>query len=156
MGNISARFAERGDKKLLEEGTAFAPKFDADGLIPVITTDHESGSVLMFAYMNREALARTIELGEAVYYSRSRGKLWHKGEESGHVQKVRQIRVDCDQDVVQLRVEAVGGASCHAGYESCFYRAVPFGAAVTDGDDPLQLDFIAEKVFDPDQVYGKK
>ncbi|MAE61425.1 MAG: phosphoribosyl-AMP cyclohydrolase [Planctomycetaceae bacterium] len=156
MSDLSERFGERGDKEAVETGLAFAPKFDGDGLIPVITTDHETREVLMFAFMNREALAKTLEIGEAVYYSRSRGKLWHKGEESGHVQKVKEILIDCDQDVVQLRVEAVGGASCHVGYRSCFFRAVPFGQAARAGEGAMQTSAIMEKVFDPDEVYGKK
>ena len=96
--------------------------WDANGLVPVIAQEAESGDVLMFAWMNREALARTAELGEAVYWSRSRGKLWHKGEESGHTQKVREIRIDCDNDVVLLRIDQVGGIACHTGRHSCFFQ----------------------------------
>ena len=129
-----------------------APKFNDEGLIPVVTTDYESGEVLMVANMNAEALAKTIELGEAVYYSRSRKQLWHKGATSGLVQKVREILIDDDQDSVWLRVDVQGGASCHVGYRSCFYRSVPISP---DGNDPLDLTFtITEKVFDPKAVYG--
>ena len=136
----------------MEEGRELAPRFDADGLIPVVTTDHETGEVLMVANMNAEAFAKTIELGEAVYYSRSRKQLWHKGATSGLVQKVREILVDDDQDAVWLRVDVQGGASCHVGYRSCFYRSVPIAPA-TQG--PLDMKFtITEKVFDPQVVYG--
>ena len=136
----------------MEEGRELAPRFDADGLIPVVTTDHETGEVLMVANMNAEAFAKTIELGEAVYYSRSRKQLWHKGATSGLVQKVREILVDDDQDAVWLRVDVQGGASCHVGYRSCFYRSVPIAPA-TQG--PLYMKFtITEKVFDPQVVYG--
>jgi phosphoribosyl-AMP cyclohydrolase len=117
-----------------------------------VTTDHETGEVLMVANMNAEAFAKTIELGEAVYYSRSRKQLWHKGATSGLVQKVREILVDDDQDAVWLRVDVQGGASCHVGYRSCFYRSVPIAPA-TQG--PLDMKFtITEKVFDPQVVYG--
>ena len=136
----------------MEEGRELAPRFDADGLIPVVTTDHETGEVLMVANMNAEAFAKTIELGEAVYYSRSRKQLWHKGATSGLVQKVREILVDDDQDAVWLRVDVQGGASCHVGYRSCFYRSVPIAPA-TQG--PLDMKFtITEKVFDPQVIYG--
>ena len=96
--------------------------WDKDGLIPAIAQDAATGDVLMFAWMNRDALARTVETGEAVYFSRSRGKLWHKGEESGHTQKVREIRIDCDNDVVLLKIEQVGGIACHTGRRSCFFQ----------------------------------
>ena len=96
--------------------------WDKDGLIPVIAQDAEAGDVLMFAWMNRDALARTVETGEAVYFSRSRGRLWHKGEESGHTQKIREIRIDCDNDVVLLKIEQVGGIACHTGRRSCFFQ----------------------------------
>ena len=96
--------------------------WDDNGLIPAIAQDAETGDVLMFAWMNRDALARTAETGEAVYFSRSRGKLWHKGEESGHTQKIREIRIDCDNDVVLLKIEQVGGIACHTGRRSCFFQ----------------------------------
>ncbi len=154
MTDPSTLFASRDDRKAVEQGTALAPKFDRDGLIPCVATDHESGVVLMVAYMNAEALAKTIELGEAVYFSRSRQELWHKGQTSGNVQKVRELRVDCDQDCVWIRVEQVGGAACHTGYKSCFYRKFPVGADFGGGAS-LELDG-GEKMFDPEKVYGKK
>lgn len=151
-------FAPRTDVHEVEEGTALAPKFDDDGLIPVVTTDADTGEVLMVANMNREALARTIELGEAVYWSRSRQELWHKGATSGLVQIVKEILVDDDQDAIWLRVDVQGGASCHVGYRSCFYRRVPIADetdATSDDSAPLSLEFtITEKVFDPNEVYG--
>lgn len=131
--------------KSIEQGTRFTPKFDANGLIPVIAQDSETGRVLMFAYMNREALDQTIKTGRATYYSRSRKKLWTKGEQSGHFQKVDQILIDCDQDCLLLKV-TVDAGQCHIGYQSCFYRAV-------NKSDAEKLDFIAKKVFDPDKVY---
>jgi len=147
-------FLERTSIEQVEESTGLAPKFDDNGLIPVVTTDFASGEVLMHAYMNREALSKTLELGEAVYYSRSRQTLWHKGQTSGLVQIVKEIRIDDDQDCVWLRVDVQGGASCHVGYRSCFYRTVPFGRA-TDNKEQLTLQFTeSEKVFDPDVVYG--
>lgn len=148
-------FADRGDKKNLEEGFLLAPKFNSEGLIPVVATDHITGEILMQAYMNAEALQKTLEIGEAVYYSRSRNELWHKGATSGLVQKVKEVLTDCDQDCIWLKVEAVGGASCHVGYRSCFYRSIPFGKALQD--KPVEMKFtIAEKSFDPKEVYGKK
>ena len=150
----SAPFAARGEKSQIEEGTAFAPKFDAAGLIPVVTTDFETGELLMQAWMNAEALAKTIELGEAVYWSRSRRELWHKGATSGHTQLVRELRTDCDQDSIWLRVDQRGGAACHVGYRSCFYRGVPVGSAA---EPTPTLHFIeTEKAYDPATVYGKK
>jgi phosphoribosyl-AMP cyclohydrolase len=135
----------------VEEGRALLPKFDADGLITCVATDAASGEVLMVAHMNAEALGRTIETGEAWYYSRSRRQLWRKGETSGHVQRVVEIRIDCDQDAVWIKVEQHGGAACHTGRRSCFYRAVPLGkpgAATLEFRD-------AETVFDPAKAYGK-
>lgn len=149
---MSDGFAERGDRKEVELGSHLAPKFTEDGLIPAIVTDAASGDVVMFAWMNRESLARTIELGEAVYWSRSRQELWHKGATSGNVQRVVEMRIDCDQDALWLKVEVQGhGASCHNGYPSCFYRAVPTGPDRGDGG----LIFKQETVFDPEQVYNK-
>lgn len=147
-------FAERRSVEQVEEGCELAPKFDAQGLIPVITTDFHSGELLMHGYMNAEALRRTIELGEAVYFSRSRQALWHKGATSGMTQQVRELRIDDDQDAVWLRVEVEGrAASCHVGYRSCFYRSVPVGPQ--DTSEPRQLQFTEqEKVFDPVEVYG--
>ena len=126
-------FGQRISVEQVEEGQELAPKFDAQGLIPVITTDFTSGELLMHGYMNEEALRKTIELGEAVYYSRSRKTLWHKGATSGLVQTIREMRIDDDQDAVWLRVDVAGGASCHVGYRSCFYRKVPTGDQVTEG-----------------------
>jgi phosphoribosyl-AMP cyclohydrolase len=134
--------------KQIELGKNFEPKFDSNGLITVISQDEKTGQILMTAVMNKEALDATIKTGQAVFYSRSRKKLWKKGEESGHIQKVKQILVDCDQDCLILKVEVDAG-QCHVGYQSCFYRAVK-------KDSPGKLEFIAEKVYDPEQVYKKK
>ena len=145
------KFEKRKSIEQVEESTELAPKFDQDGLIPVVTTDFSSGEVLMQGYMNEEALKKTISLGEAVYYSRSRQTLWHKGKTSGLVQTVKEIRIDDDQDCVWLRVDVQGGASCHVGYRSCFYRSVPFG----ENSSSRILKFEEkEKVFDPKKVYG--
>ncbi len=135
-----------------EEGTVFAPRFDADGLLPVVATSAKTGEVLMFAYMNADALARTIETGEAHYWSRSRGRMWRKGEESGNTQRVVEMRIDCDQDAIWLKVEQQGkDAACHTGRKSCFYRAVPLGASLGGG---VSLRFVdAERQFDPQTVY---
>ena len=117
----------------------------AGGIVPAIAQDAESGQVLMLAWMNKEAFEETVRTGQACYFSRSRGRLWRKGEESGHVQEVREIFIDCDADTVLLKVNQVGGAACHEGYASCFFRRV-------EGDD---LRVVAERVFDPKRVYGK-
>ncbi len=147
-------FLPRTSIEQVEEGTEFAPKFDPQGLIPVVTTDWTSGELLMHGYMNAEAVRRTIELGEAVYWSRSRQVLWHKGATSGLIQKVREMRIDDDQDTIWLRVEVIGGASCHVGYRSCFYRRVPVGTEASGQETP-RLEFMeSEKVFDPTSVYG--
>ncbi len=123
-------FARRTDEEAVETGTALMPKFDQDGLIVAIAVDAASGEVLMVAHMNAEALARTIETGEAWFWSRSREKFWRKGEESGNTLKVAELRVDCDQDAILLRVAIAGnGVACHQGYRSCFYRSVPLGRA---------------------------
>ena len=145
------KFEQRKTIEQVEESTELAPKFDRDGLIPVVTTDFESGEVLMQGYMNEEAFKKTISLGEAVYYSRSRKTLWHKGKTSGLVQKIKEIRIDDDQDCVWLRVDVQGGASCHVGYRSCFYRSIPFGDK--SGSTVLKFEE-KEKVFDPKEVYG--
>ncbi len=157
MASLSSQsshlFAERGSSYEIEEGLLLAPKFDADGLVPCAVTDHESGAVLMFAYMNAEALALTMETGEAHYWSRSRQQLWRKGASSGHVQKVVDLRVDCDQDALWMVIEQTG-AACHVGYRSCFYRSIPLGGAA--GDGPVELKYVeSEKAFDPSSVYGK-
>ena len=143
-------FSQRESVEQVEEGNDLAPKFDEHGLIPVVTTDFSSGEVLMHAYMNAEALIQTIQRGEAVYWSRSRKCLWHKGATSGLVQGVREMRIDDDQDCIWLRVDVLGGASCHVGYRSCFYRAVPLGDQAG-----ASLGFTeTEKVFEPKSVYG--
>ena len=144
-------FEKRISIKQVEESTELAPKFDQDGLIPVVTTDYNSGEVLMQGYMNKESLKQTITLGEAVYFSRSRKTLWHKGKTSGLIQKIREIRIDDDQDCVWLRVEVKGGASCHVGYRSCFYRSIP----LENQNAKVVLKFEEDKkVFDPKKVYG--
>jgi len=145
------KFEQRKTIEQVEESTELAPKFDRDGLIPVVTTDFNSGEVLMQGYMNEEAFKKTISLGEAVYYSRSRKTLWHKGKTSGLVQKIKEIRIDDDQDCVWLRVDVQGGASCHVGYRSCFYRSVPFGEKRGSSVSKFEEN---EKVFDPKEVYG--
>jgi phosphoribosyl-AMP cyclohydrolase len=117
-----------------------------DGLLPAIAQDAETGEVLMQAYMNAESYAETVATGRAVYYSRSRQKLWRKGEESGNVQTVKAIYVDCDRDTILLKVDQIGGAACHEGYKSCFFREVT----------PEGLKVVGERVFDPEKVYGKK
>jgi phosphoribosyl-AMP cyclohydrolase len=133
----------------VEEGLAFTPRFDADGLITAVATDAKSGDVLMVAHMNDEALRKTIASGEAWYYSRSRKTLWKKGETSGHVQRVLELRVDCDQDALWLKVEQQGAGACHTGRRSCFYRVVPIGKSAG-----ARLEFRdAEKAFDPEKVY---
>ena len=148
-------FAERISVEKVEEGDQLAPKFDSEGLIPVVTTDYKTGELLMHAYMNQEALAKTIEIGEAVYWSRSRQCLWHKGATSGLVQKIHEIRVDDDQDCIWLRVHVKGGSSCHVGYRSCFYRSVPFGNKLQNCKK-IKLEFKEKtKVFDPNKVYSK-
>jgi len=143
----SISFAPPGTAFDLEEGLALTPKFDADGLVTCVTTDAGSGEVLMVAHMNAEALGRTIATGEAWYFSRSRGALWKKGETSGHTQRVLEMRVDCDQDAILIKVEQSGGA-CHTGRRSCFYRAVPFGKS-----GAVALEFREDRVFDPKKVY---
>jgi phosphoribosyl-AMP cyclohydrolase len=141
-------FAERTNKQQIELGNDFAPKFDENGLIPCITVDATSGEVLMFAWMSREALKMTIETKKATYFSRSRKKIWVKGESSGREQIVKEIRVDCDQDVIQLKVEVTGEGTCHNGYRSCFYRSVD----MENNSDSLNFE-IKERSFDPDDVY---
>lgn len=133
----------------IEEGLVLLPKFDADGLITAVVTDVASGDVLMVAHMNAEALAKTIETGEAWYFSRSRKKLWKKGESSGHVQRVSELRVDCDQDAIWIKVSQDGPGACHTGRRSCFYRGAALGQT---GAVKLELRD-AEKTFDPDKVY---
>ena len=133
----------------IEEGLAFTPKFDTDGLVTAVVTDAKSGDVLMVAHMNKEAIRKTVVSGQAWYYSRSRQTLWRKGETSGHTQRVVELRVDCDQDALWLKVEQAGEGACHTGRRSCFYRAVPLGKA-----GGIKLEFRdAEKRFDPSKVY---
>jgi phosphoribosyl-AMP cyclohydrolase len=143
----ASQFQPAGSASELEEGMALTPKFDADGLVTAVATDVASGDVLMVAHMNAEALAKTIASGEAWYYSRSRRALWRKGETSGHTQRVVEMRMDCDQDAVWIKVEQVAGA-CHTGRRSCFYRAVPLGKPGT-----VTLEFVGERVFDPKAAY---
>ncbi len=142
-------FAKRDDRKAIETGADFAPKFDSDGLIPAIAQDAVSGEILMVAYMNEESLRLTLELGEAVYYSRSRREIWHKGKTSGHVQTVREVLVDCDQDALVLKVVQHGSGACHTGYRSCFFRKVAGEGQPT----PLEKIY-TDKEFDPEKVYG--
>ncbi|MEN9519030.1 MAG: hypothetical protein RLZZ381_1618 [Cyanobacteriota bacterium] len=153
---MNSLFTARTSVDQVEEGLLLAPKFDVNGLIPVITTDVNTGEVLMHAYMNEEALIKTIETEEAHYYSRSRQQLWHKGQSSGLVQKVQQLAIDDDQDCLWMRVEVAGlGASCHVGYRSCFYRSIPTGKNAVSSKKPVQLIFTeTEKTFDPQKVYG--
>jgi phosphoribosyl-AMP cyclohydrolase len=145
-GNNLGEFQVASDK-IIEEGNEFQPQFDSDGLIPVIAQDSQTGEVLMFARMNREALEATITSGYGTYFSRSRQKLWKKGEKSGHMQRVEQILVDCDQDCLILKVRVDSG-QCHVGYMSCFYRALRQGSR-------NDLEFVAEKVYDPREIYGE-
>jgi phosphoribosyl-AMP cyclohydrolase len=152
LSDQGASFAPRGSTKEVEEGRAFTPKFDADGLVVCVATDVRSGDVLMVAHMNAEALQRTISTGEAWYFSRARRALWRKGESSGHVQRVVEMRIDCDQDAVWIRVEQVGRGACHTGRRSCFYRVIPLG-----GSGAVTLDFRdSDKAFDPNEVYGSR
>ena len=151
------RFKPRRSIEQVEESEELAPKFDDRGLITVVTTDADSGELLMQGYMNDEALRKSIQTGEAHYFSRSRQVLWHKGATSGFVQKIRELLIDDDQDCVWLRVEVAGGASCHVGYRSCFYRSVPVGDDYTAAQSGGEIDLVwteTEKVFDPVEVYG--
>lgn len=144
-------FALRGGKLDVEEGRDFSPKFDLDGLIPAMALDAVTKEPLMLAYMNEESLRRTLEIGEAVYWSRSRKEFWHKGATSGHIQKIVEIRTDCDQDALVLFVEQIGAGACHTGRSSCFYRKVTI-----DGTEKTKLEPTGpEKSFDPAAVYGK-
>jgi phosphoribosyl-AMP cyclohydrolase len=157
MSVAPVKFQARQSVGQVEEGNDLAPKFNDHGLITVVTTDADSGELLMQGYMNAEALGLTIKMGEAHYYSRSREVLWHKGATSGFVQKVRELLVDDDQDCIWLRVDVTGGASCHVGYRSCFYRRVPVGESFDElqSDGHIDLEWTdREKVFDPKVVYG--
>jgi phosphoribosyl-AMP cyclohydrolase len=157
MSVATVKFQARKTVEQVEESNDLAPKFDERGLIAVVTTDATSGELLMQGYMNAEALQRTITTGEAHYYSRSRQVLWHKGATSGLVQTVRELLIDDDQDCIWLRVDVAGGASCHVGYRSCFYRKVPVGPdfEAKQADGHVELEWTeTEKVFDPEEVYG--
>ena len=147
------RFAQRLSEAQAEGGHVFTPKFDADGLIVCVASDAWTGEMLMVAYMNAEALTKTIETGQAHYFSRSRQKIWRKGEESGHTQRVVEMRVDCDQDALWIRIEQLGAGACHTGRKSCFYRGIrlrePAGVST-------ELDFRDdEQMFDPKAIYKK-
>ena len=145
-------FKKRHTIKEVEEGKYLSPKFDENSLIPVITTDFKTGDILMHGYMNYEALKKTIETKEAHYWSRSRKKIWRKGQVSGFIQKVKEIRIDDDQDSVWLSVDIGNGSSCHVGYRSCFYRSIPLGKI--KNEEELEMEFkVTEKTFDPKKVY---
>ena len=145
-------FKKRENVSEIEEGNLLSPKFDNDGLIPVITMCHKTKEILMHGYMNVEALKKTIETKEAHYWSRSKKKIWHKGEVSGYVQKIKEIRIDDDQDAVWLSVDIGSGASCHVGYRSCFYRSVPLGKI--KNIENIEMKFKEKKkIFDPEKVY---
>ncbi|MDG1356817.1 MAG: phosphoribosyl-AMP cyclohydrolase [Akkermansiaceae bacterium] len=149
----SVTLGDQTTKKEVEERPILAPKFDADGLIPAVAIDATTKEPLMLAYMNKESLVMTLELNEAVYYSRSRQEIWHKGATSGHIQKIIEIRTDCDQDALILYVEQIGAGACHTGRNSCFYRSVDLAS----GKDPAALKFTkADLSFDPEAIYGKK
>jgi phosphoribosyl-AMP cyclohydrolase len=157
MSAVTVNFQARESIEQVEEGSDLAPKFDDRGLITVVTTDAESGEVLMQGYMNAEALRLTIVTGEAHYFSRSRQVLWHKGATSGFVQQIAELLVDDDQDCIWLRVNVTGGASCHVGYRSCFYRRVPVGQSFAEqqAEGSIALEWTdTNKVFDPQEVYG--
>jgi len=148
-------FKKRDSIKEIEEGKLLSPKFNENGLIPVITTDFKTGDILMHGYMNDESLKKTIETKEAHYWSRSRKKIWHKGQTSGFVQKVKEMRIDDDQDSIWLSVDIGNGASCHVGYRSCFYRSIPLGKI--NNTQELEMEFKEkEKIFDPKVVYKDK
>jgi len=145
-------FKKRDNIKEVEEGKYLSPKFDENGLIPVVTTDFQTGDILMHGYMNDEALKKTIETKEVHYWSRSRKKIWRKGQVSGFVQIVKEIRIDDDQDSVWLSVDIGNGASCHVGYRSCFYRSIPLGKI--KNEEELEMKFKEKKkIFDPKKVY---
>lgn len=157
MSGTPIRFQKRVSTEQVEEGVDLAPKFDERGLIAAVTTDVDSGELLMQGYMNDEALRQTIATGEAHYFSRSRNRLWRKGSTSGLVQKVSELMIDDDQDCIWLKVSVIGGASCHVGYRSCFYRRIPIADeyAEKQRDGSINLEFTdTTKVFDPKDVYG--
>ena len=145
-------FKKRDNIKEIEEGKYLSPKFDENGLIPVITSDFKTGDILMHGYMNDEALKKTIETKEVHYWSRSRKNIWRKGQVSGFVQIVKEIRIDDDQDSIWLAVDIGNGSSCHVGYRSCFYRSIPLGKI--KNDEKLEIEFKEKKkIFDPKKVY---
>ena len=145
-------FKKRENIAEIEEGNFLSPKFDNNGLIPVVTTCHNTKETLMHGYMNVEALKKTIETKQAHYWSRSRKKIWHKGQTSGFVQQVKEIRIDDDQDSIWMSVDIGKGASCHVGYRSCFYRSIPLGK-ISDAKK-IEMEFKEkEKIFDPEVVY---
>ena len=149
---MTVMFKKRENVKEIEEGNKLSPKFDNNGLIPVVTTCVNTKEILMQGYMNTEALKLTIETKEAHYWSRSRNKIWHKGNISGFVQKVKEIRIDDDQDSIWLSVDIGDGSSCHVGYRSCFYRSIPLGKIDNARDIKMKFEE-KEKKFDPEKVY---
>ncbi len=150
--NYENNFKKRISVEEVEEGLSLTPKFDENGLIPCITTDNNTGEVLMVGYMNAESLTKTIENGEAYYFSRSQQKIWHKGSVSGLKQKIIDMKIDDDQDSIWISVDVSGsGASCHVGYKSCFYRSIPLKSKVDDNIELIMDD--EEKLFDPEEVY---
>ena len=151
--NYENNFKQRLSVEEVEEGLSLSPKFDENGLIPCITTDNNTGELLMVGYMNAEALTKTIENGEAYYFSRSQKKIWHKGSVSGLTQKIVEMRIDDDQDSIWISVDVSGtGASCHVGYKSCFYRSIPLGKIYQS--EKVEMKFEEkEKKFDPEKVY---
>ena len=149
-------FSERTSIKQVEESDELAPKFNSKGLIPVVTTDAESGELLMHGFMNQKALEISIETGEMHYYSRSRQKIWLKGEISGFKQTIHELLIDDDQDAVWAKVTATGGASCHVGYRSCFYRRINLDRNI-NSDQKAKLQFTeTKKVFEPTEVYPEE
>ena len=145
-------FKKRDNIKEVEEGKYLAPKFDENGLIPVVTTDSVTGVILMHGFMNDKALKKTIETKEAYYWSRSKKKIWHKGQISGFIQKVKEIRIDDDQDAIWVTIDIGDGSSCHVGYRSCFYRAIPLGKI--NDSKKVKMNFKEKKkIFDPKKIY---
>ena len=156
LSDAAIQFSPRTNTATVEGGLGFAPKFDAAGLITAVAIDAGDGTVLMVAYMNEASLRLTLELGEAVYYSRSRQEIWHKGKTSGHTQEVVEILTDCDQDALVLRVRQKGGGACHTGYRSCFFRRVAVAPAEGDSSRSAGLSLILEsKAYDAAAVYRK-
>ena len=152
LHNLRNMFKKRENVVEIEEGDLLSPKFDNDGLIPVVATCSQTKEILMLGYMNVEALKKTIETKEAHYWSRSRKQIWHKGKTSGFVQKVKELRIDDDQDSIWLSVDIGKGASCHVGYKSCFYRSIPLGKI--ENNDKIEMNFKEnKKIFDPKKVY---